>query len=194
MEKIVNGYTLEPYAHLLGASLRGADLQGANLLGANLEGANLESANLESANLRGASLRGANLQGARLRGANLLGANLRYAKLQGANLEGANLEGANLPHFQLVPEEGAFVGYKKVDRGEVITLSIPIFAKRTSSLVGRKCRASSVIVLKGSGKSGRGGVYTEGKEYFPNAYDDDIRVECTNGVHFFITRKEAEEY
>ena len=144
MEKIVNGYTLEPYAHLQGASLRGADLQGANLLG--------------------------------------------------ANLEGANLEGANLPHFQLVPEEGAFVGYKKVDSGEVITLSIPIFAKRTSSLVGRKCRASSVIVLKGSGKSDRGGVYTEGKEYFPNAYDDDIRVECTNGVHFFITRKEAEEY
>ena len=169
MEKIVNGYTLEPYAHLQGASLRGANLQGADLQGADLQGANLGSANLESASLGGANL-------------------------LGVSLLGANLEGAKLPHFQLVPEEGAFVGYKKVDSGEVITLSIPTFAKRTSSLVGRKCRASSVVVLKGSGKSDRGGVYTEGKEYFPNAYDGDIRVECTSGVHFFITRKEAEEY
>ena len=159
MEKIVNGYTVEPYANLRGANLRGANLQGSDLQGANLKSANLQ-------------------------GANLLG----------ANLYGADLRDAILPHFQLVPEEGSFVGYKKVDSGEVITLSIPTFAKRTSSLVGRKCRASSVVVLKGSGKSDRGGVYIEGKEYFPDAYDGDIRVECTSGVHFFITRKEAEEY
>ena len=159
MEKIVNGYTVEPYASLYGANLRGA-------------------------NLRGSDLQGANLQSANLQGAILLC----------ANLKSADLRDAILPHFQLVPEEGSFVGYKKVYSGEVITLSIPTFAKRTSSLVGRKCRASSVVVLKGSGKSDRGGVYTEGKEYFPNAYDGDIRVECTSGVHFFITRKEAEEY
>ena len=25
-------------------------------------------------------------------------------------------------------------------------------------------------------------------------FDPDIRVECTSGIHFFITRREAEEY
>ena len=25
-------------------------------------------------------------------------------------------------------------------------------------------------------------------------FDDDIRIECTSGIHFYITRKEAEEH
>lgn len=25
-------------------------------------------------------------------------------------------------------------------------------------------------------------------------YNDDPRVECTGGIHFFLTRQEAEEY
>jgi hypothetical protein len=75
----------------------------------------------------------------------------------------------------------------------VIALTIPAEAKRTSSLVGRKCRAEFVIPM-GSGTSRRGGVYVEGEVFRPDSYDADIRVECTNGVHFFITRREAEEY
>ena len=101
--------------------------------------------------------------------------------------------GAELPHFQICPEEGSFVGYKKVDSG-VLKLLIPSEAKRTSSLVGRKCRAEYVKVLDGSGKSSRGGVYKEGETVYPNSYDDDIRFECTNGIHFFMTHEEAEEW
>ena len=26
------------------------------------------------------------------------------------------------------------------------------------------------------------------------SFDDDVRVECAQGIHFFITRKEAEDY
>lgn len=37
-------------------------------------------------------------------------------------------------------------------------------------------------------------VYRVGKIIRPDLFDEDIRVECTNGIHFFITRKEAEEY
>ena len=125
--------------------------------------------------------------------ADLEGANLEGANLRRANLEGANLRGANLPHFQICPEEGSFICYKKV-QGAVIKLEVPSKAGRTSSLVGRKCRAEFVKVLEGSGKSGRGGVYKEGEYYYPDSYDDDIRVECTHGVHFFMTRKEAEKW
>ena len=142
-----------------------------------------------------ANLYGANLEGANLKGANLYGANLYGANLEGANLEGANLEGANLPHFQICPEEGDFIAWKKV-KGGVLKLLVPKEAKRTSSLVGRKCRAEFVVVLEGSGVSNHDGKtqYAPGMTVYPDKYDDDIRVECTSGIHFFMTKREAEEY
>jgi hypothetical protein len=36
--------------------------------------------------------------------------------------------------------------------------------------------------------------YKAGEIIHPDKFDDDIRVECANGIHFFITRREAEEY
>ena len=130
---------------------------------------------------------------ANLRWADLSGANLRGADLRGADLSGANLSGANLPHFQICPQEGSFIAYKAAG-SELLKLEIPAGARRTSSLVGRKCRAEFVNVLQGCGTSKRGGTYVEGETYRPDGYDDDIRVECTNGVHFFMTRAEADEW
>ena len=172
-----------------------ANLYGANLYGANLKGANLYGANLKGANLCGANLYGANLKGANLYGANLKGANLCGANLKGANLYGANLKGAKLPHFQICPEEGDFIAWKKVNGG-ILKLLIPKEAKRTSSLVGRKCRAEFVVVLEGSGVSTHDGKtkYEPGMTVYPDKYNDDIRVECTSGIHFFMTKREAEEY
>ena len=212
-------------ADLRGADLRGADLRGANLRGANLRGANLFEADLRGANLfeadlrgtdlRGADLRGANLRGADLRGANLRGANLfeadlfeadlREANLFGADLRGADLRGADLPKFCIVPE-GTFTAWKKAS-GKLVQLTIPANAKRTSSLIGRKCRAEFVYTkaifnLDGSpssllsvqGDYDNSTVYTIGKRTDPDKYCDDIRIECSNGIHFFITREEAINY
>jgi hypothetical protein len=193
-------------ADLSGANLRSAYLSGANLSGANLYGADLRSANLRSADLSGADLSGAYLSGAYLSGANLYGANLSGADLYGANLSGAdlrsaNLSGADLPNFSIVPEEGDFIAYKKVV-GAVLKLLIPSDARRVSSLVGRKCRASCVKVLsvvEGEGTEFYGlrestFKYTVGETVTPDSFDDDIRVECTHGIHFFMTLKEAREY
>lgn len=215
-------------ARLRGANLEGVNLKGANLEGAylycayldrtDLEGVNLYRANLEGTSLRGANLEGTSLVGARLRGANLEGAylyraylvgadlegvnlkdtNLVGARMRGANLVGANLEGADLPQFQICPQEGSFVAYKKTTRG-VIKLLIPEDAHRTNSLIGRKCRASKVVVLGGEGVGGTGPnygslIYEKGKTVECVDYDPDIRVECTRGIHFFMTEKEAQEW
>ncbi len=150
------------------------------------------------ANLEGANLEGANLEGANLGWANLYGANLEGANLKGANLGWANLEGAKLPRFQICPQEGSFIAYKKTTKG-VIRIMIPDDAKRTNSLTDRKCRASKVIVLDGDGVGGTGTyypslVYGEGDVIECEDYDDDIRVECTKGIHFFMTKEEAEEW
>ena len=180
------------------ANLSGASLSGANLSRASLSGADLSRANLSGANLSRANLSVANLYGADLSGANLSRASLSGANLSGANLSGADLSGANLPHFQICPEEGSFVGWKKLQGGLLAKLRIPEGAKRTSTLVGRKCRAEYVEVLELSEPSydmhSGSTLYKKGETVRPDKYDGDIRVECTHGIHFFMTRKEAEEY
>lgn len=165
---------------------------------ADLYGANLYGADLSEADLSEADLYGANLSRANISRANISGADLSRANLYGANLSWANLSGANLPHFQIYPEEGSFVGWKKLQGGLIAKLRIPEGAKRTSTLVGRKCRAEYVEVLELSEPSydmhSGSTLYKKGEIVRPDKYDGDIRVECTHGIHFFMTRKEAEEY
>lgn len=133
--------------------------------------------------------------------ADLSYADLSYADLRGANLSGANLGGAkNLPEFQ-IPQDGALVGYKKLREGVVAKLLIPAGAKRTASLVGRKCRAefAEVLELSGGAKEAHSlhdatFIYRVGEIVRPDAFCDDIREECRPGIHFFQTREEAERY
>jgi len=196
----VSGCDIRPGADLRGSNLRGADLYAANLSGANLSGANLSGANLSGADLYAANLSGADLYAANLREADLSGADLRGANLSGANLYAANLleadlSGTNLPSFQ-IPQEEELIVYKKLAGGGVCKLRIPPEARRTASLVGRKCRAEFAEVLEGSGTSirDRNTLYKVGETIWPDRYDDDIRVGCTHGIHFFLSREEAEEY
>ena len=154
-----------------------------------------EKANLQEADLRGANLWERILWGANLRGANLWGADLRGANLRGADLREANLQEARTPYFQ-IPQEGSLIVWKKL-RGKVLCkLKIPENAKRTTSLVGRKCRAEFAEVLEGEGVSLYDDMteYKVGKIVKPESYNDDIRFECASGIHFFLTKEEAENY
>lgn len=182
-------------ANLQGANLQGADLRWAVLVGADLRGADLTDAYLRRANLRWADLRGADLRGADLQGADL----------QWADLQWADLTEAKLPRFQICPQEGSFIAYKALAGGATAKLRIPETAARTSSLTGRKCRAEFVEVLEIFGKDGNpvpqaAGrydpqlIYVTGQTVHPDSYDPDVRLECTHGIHFFMTREEAKEY
>ena len=193
-------------ANLRNADLSWANLSGANLSEANLRGAYLSGANLSEADLSGANLRNADLSEADLSGANLRNTNLSMADLSGADLSGADLSGADLPDFQIVPQEGSFIAWKKGANDCLMKLQIPAKAKRTSTLVGRKCRAEFVKVLSVSGRDGNNIdscsnwnvdypiTYKVGEIIKADNYNDDIRIECTGGIHFFITKKEAEEW
>ena len=197
-------------ANLSGADLRGADLHDANLSyailryanlhDANLRGANLRNAILRCASLRGADLRGADLRGADLRCASLRDADLRGADLRGADLCGASLSGANLSgakgleQFCILPA-GDLVGYKKLTNGTIAVLRIPADAKRVNAYTSRKCRAEFAYVTEGNGSAQYDGTpYAKGTRIAPDRYDPDPRVECSHGIHFFITRAEAEAY
>ena len=176
------------------------NLHGADLSWADLREADLSGADLSRADLRGADLSGANLSGADLRGADLRGANLSGADLSGADLRGADLSRAKLPHFQI--PAGDLIVWKRV-AGGLAQLLIPTAAQRTGSLVGRKCRAEYAVGIALQSPTGESAlssvhapsfVYVVGKTMRPSGYDPDIRVECAPGVHFFLTREEAEQY
>jgi len=200
-------------ADLKNANLRSADLKNANLRSADLRGADLRSADLENTYLRDADFRDAVLEGTNLRDANLRGADLEGADLRGANLRGAILDNADLEgaifseNWQIVPPVGqSFTAFKKV-RGEIVLeLLIPRSARRTSSLIGRKCRADAALVVGvayGDAVNNAGickslhdsrFTYEIGKMASEPSFDPDIRVECTAGIHFFMTKEEAFNY
>ena len=192
-----------------------AILRRANLRGANLRGANLMEANLMGADLRGADLCGANLWGANLMEANLRGANLRGANLWGANLWGANLMGAkNIPEIlcarlMVCPEEGSFIGWKKCMNEEMIVIIKLLITEKVkrSNATTRKCRCSEAKVLDIQNLDGESIVteynhdsyghitkYAVGEMVYPDSFDEDRWNECSNGIHFFITRQEAVDY
>ena len=199
-------------ANLGGADLSDADLRGANLSWANLRGANLAEANLGEANLSGANLRGADLREADLRGADLCVANLCGADLTGANLNGADLGDANLSgckglgQFKRCPEVGEFIGYKQLWNGCIATLKIPGDALRVNALGSFKCRCNKAYVLEivdGDGKLVTTPVpsihvhkflYCAGTEVYEPNYNPSDREECSEGIHFFMTKQEAVEY
>ena len=194
-------------ANLRNADLRNADLRYANLYNANLRYADLYNANLSNADLRYANLYNANLSYADLRNADLYNANLRYANLYNADLRNAyhldEATGLCLP--TTCPSDGAFTGWKKCRNGVIAKLLIPETAKR-SSATGRKCRASEAVVIALYDKNGNevqeavsqyenDFIYRAGETVRPTRpFDENRWEECAPGIHFFVTREEAEWY
>ena len=180
-------------ADLRSANLYGADLRSANLYGADLYGANLYGADLRSANLYGANLYGADLYGADLYGADLYGADLRSA-----NLKDAKYASLVIAQTRILPE-GSIIGWKKCQNDVIVKLRIPEEARRSHAF-GRKCRAEFAEVLEviggetGVSKHDAETVYRVGERVTPDSFDENWQEECAAGIHFFITREEAENY
>jgi hypothetical protein len=122
----------------------------------------------------------------------------------------------NIALEQIVPETGSFIGWKQVNvyksnngheefiaKG-IVKLYIPANAKRISS--GRKCRCDKAKVLKiynpyhtdecfNTAKS----MYNDDFEYkvgeyvYADDFDEECN-ECSNGIHFFLSEREAMAY
>ena len=138
-----------------------------------------------------------------------------------SNLDDSNLKESNFDNVRLIgnsgtllkcPEEGSFTGFKKIFLGNnplLCKLEIPADAKRSSAF-GRKCRCSKAKVLEIWGKDGYGDYlvpisrgyshhdhtfeYKVGETIYPDRFDDNRWDECSNGIHFFITKQEAIDY
>ena len=155
-----------------------------------------------AADLGDADLRGANLGDADLRGAYLGDADLRGANLRGANLSDAKNAALVQAQTSICPD-GDLIGWKRCRGSVIVKLRIPADAKR-SNATGRKCRAEYAEVLEILDNTGEPTevaysqhdefAYRVGETVRPDRFDEDRWNECAPGIHYFITREEAEEW
>ncbi len=121
------------------------------------------------------------------------------AYLSGADLSGANLSGAKNADYAIaqtrILPEGDLIGWKKLYGGTIAKLRIPAEARRSHAF-GRKCRAEFVDVIEGEGirSHDRKTTYAPGSRVTCDKWDENWQEECAGGIHFFITRIEAENY
>ena len=126
-------------------------------------------------------------------GADLRGADLRNADLCG--VKGADLA---IAQTRILPE-GSIIGWKKCRNDVIVKLRIPEEAKRSHAF-GRKCRAEYADVLEIFGaeeaisKHDNTVAYRVGERVTCHEWDGNWQEECAGGIHFFITRIEAENY
>ena len=96
----------------------------------------------------------------------------------------------------IIPE-GDLIVYKKL-KGGVAKLLVPKEAKR-SNAGGRKCRAEYAIVLEcpedARSTFDQNFIYKVGETVRPKRpWEENRWKECAPGIHFFLTRREAEDY
>ena len=190
------------YADMSGADMREADMTDANMVEANLHDAIMSYATMSGANMIYADLSYANVCGADLSDANMSGTNMSGANMRGANMRGANLCGANMCDADRLRKgiklSEPIIGWKKCQNKVLVKLEIPRGAI-VFSINNNECRTDKAKVLEIIG-----GDRAYSKHKFFSYYVGDIievfnfnceyNVECAEGIHFFRTRKEAEDY
>ena len=104
----------------------------------------------------------------------------------------------------ICPRTGPFTGYKKCMDGAVVELLITEDARR-SSACGRKCRCDKAVVIRITNRHGlevqkavsefdSSFIYRKGETVSVPDFDPDRFNECSAGIHFFMTKEEAESY
>ena len=198
MIKVCINYANLSYINMSYAELKDVDMKYANLYIANLNHAKLCGVNLYSANIK------TDLCNSSLIDVDLSGANLSSADLRCASLRKVKCDEHTAFYALQCPEEGSFIGYKKA-HGYIIKLEILADAKR-SSATSRKCRCSAAKVLSITAVDGSEEVKEIASDKDPNFiyrvgeivrvdnFDENRWNECSTGIHFFITRREAEQY
>lgn len=104
-----------------------------------------------------------------------------------------------------LPETGAFLGYKKCVNDRMVQLLIPADAKRTSAtLPSCRCNKAKVLTIKSFDFKenyeeawslvDENFVYRRGQWVEVKDFNEDRWQDSTTGIHFWMTRQEAENY
>lgn len=124
------------------------------------------------------------------------GADLQYADLRSADLQSAENIDLVIAQTRIVGE-GDLIVWKKCMDNVLVKLKVPAKAKRSNAF-GRKCRAEYVKVLEvinakvGISIHDSKTKYAVGEIVKCDRWDKDFTNECSGGIHFYLTKIEAE--
>ena len=200
------------YVNMRGADISGANMMGANMCGADISGANMMGADLHDANMSYANMRGANMSYANLHGVympnadmsftdmirtDLRNANMSCVNMRDVNMCGADISGADRLRKGIKLSE-PIIGWKKCKNNVLVKLEIPRGAI-VFSINNRKCRTDKAKVLEIIGADRAYSNYKFFSYYVGDVievfnFNCEYNFECAEGIHFFRTRKEAENY
>ncbi|MEW9078446.1 pentapeptide repeat-containing protein [Terrisporobacter glycolicus] len=164
------------------------------------DGCPLHGANFKNANMKTASFRYCDMIKCNIEGADLYGAVLEYAKLDGIH------SNENTKWFRLrCPEIGAFLGYKKCINDCMVQLLIPSDAKRSSAtLPSCRCNKAKVLTIKSFDFKenyeeawslvDENFIYRKGEWVEVKNFNEDRWMDSTTGIHFWMSREEAQSY
>lgn len=183
-----------------GCVLNRVNFRDSSVENALFDGVSLKGADFSNANMRTASFRYCDMSRCSIRGADLYGAVLEYAGLDGIE------DDEKTQWFRLhCPEKGAFLGYKKCVNDRMVQLLIPADARRTSAtLPSCRCDKAKVLTIKSFDFQqnyeeawslvDENFVYKRGEWVVVNDFNENRWMDSTTGIHFWMTREEAEAY
>ena len=200
------------YADLRYADLRYTDLRNANMSYANMRYANMRNANVSYANMSYADMRNTNMSYANMSYADIRSVDMRYANMRsvdmrnvnmigvdmiGANMKGADMRGVDRRKKGIKLSE-PIIGWKKCKNNVLVKLEIPRGAI-VFSINNKKCRTDKAKVLEIIGADRAYSNYKFFSYYVGDIieifnFNCEYNVECAEGIHFFRTREEAENY
>ncbi len=190
-------------AVLSGSRFIAAKLCDGNFRGADMSYCDLELADIDYVHFENADLSGVDLKWTRNSyWACFKEANMKDIDIIGSAINDEAVEDAkNLFIPMVCPEEGSFIAWKKCRDGKIVKLQVPENARRTGG-TRYSCRASEVLILDiydGNNSCDEAvsiddetlvfhkGELVKHKEEF-----DPSLLHNGSGIHFFITRGEAE--
>lgn len=197
------------YSNLVNSNFSNTNLSNVNFFNSFLNYSTFENAYFDSITFENSYLCNANFKKAILNYVNFNHTNLKNASLDGAKitntdfyraiLEGAKFDEDCLISITSITPAGTLIGWKKCENDVIVKLKIPARAKR-SNATGRKCRAEYVKVMKvygaadGVSRRAKNVIYRKGEIVKCDKWEENRWKECGGGIHFFLTRQEAENY
>ena len=182
----------------IGAKLCDGNFKSAELCYCDLSFVDIDYAHFEHADLTDADMRWTKNS----YWASFKGANMRNTNIEGSPIDDEAVEGAvNLFVPMVCPEEGSFIAWKKCGDGKIAKIKITENALRTG---GNRddCRASEVLVIDifdGDNSceeavciDDENKIYHKGELVKDEKEFDASLLHDGKGIHFFITRAEAE--
>jgi len=179
-------------------------------ISANFRSADFSYANFRSADFSSADFRYADFSSADFRSVDFSSADFRSADFSSADFSSADFSSADFRsaifNYRITPEVGKFIGWKKT-QNKIIKLEIQNAKNVSGGLVSRKLRTDKVKVLQIQTLDGKkcndknipsdynsNFIYIVGQIAIEPDFIKNDLIECSNGIHFFLTRDEAVKY